>query len=35
MSEAKADKVEWFTERVEEETGHEICVDEELGDDLG
>jgi hypothetical protein len=35
MSEAEADKVERFTERVEEETGHEIWVDEELGDDLG
>lgn len=35
MSEAEADKVERFTERFEEETGHEIWVDEELGDDLG
>jgi hypothetical protein len=35
MSEAEADKVERFTERVEQETGHEIWVDEELGDDLG
>jgi hypothetical protein len=35
MSEAEADKVERFTERVEEETGHEIWVDEEVGDDLG
>jgi len=35
MSEAEADKVERFTERVEDETGHDIWVDEELGDDLG
>lgn len=35
MSEAEADKVERFTERVEEETGHDIWVDEALGDDLG
>lgn len=35
MSEAEADKVEQFTERVEGETGHEIWVDQELDDDLG
>ena len=35
MSEAEADKIEQFTQRVEEETGHEIWVDEELGEDLG
>ncbi len=35
MSEAEADKIEQFTQRVEEETGHEIWVDEELGEDIG
>ncbi|MFC4540819.1 hypothetical protein ACFO5R_02610 [Halosolutus amylolyticus] len=35
MSEAEADKIERFTSRVEEEAGHEIWVDQELGDDLG
>lgn len=35
MSEVEADKVDRFTKRVEEETGHEIWVDEELSDDLG
>lgn len=35
MPEAEADKLEQFTERVEEETGHDIWVDEELGEDLG